>query len=272
MEEPVPSVWTRTANPRRERPALNRDLIVSEAVRLLDSEGIDALSMRRLATRLGAGATSLYSYIDSKDDLIELVVDEIYRQIQVPDATSAVSWRAAITRSAHSMRLIILQHPWVVSVLGDAGLAYLGPNMMRMSDGMLALFQAAGFAAEEAGHAMKTVAAYVIGVAISEAAWLNKLARSQWTERDWVERLWPSAEKAAQAYPRLRERYAAQRGRDPEKMREEAFGYGLERILDGLDTRLSRSQDPATGTTVRSEKSKKLCRTDRGDSATPAGS
>jgi hypothetical protein len=102
----------------------------------------------------------------------------------------------------------------------------------------------AGFAAEKASHAMKTVAAYVIGVAISEAAWLNKLARSQWTERDWVERLWPSAEKAAQAYPRLRERYAAQRGRDPEKMREEAFGYGLERILDGLETRLSRSQDP----------------------------
>jgi AcrR family transcriptional regulator len=247
VEEPVPSVWARAAGPRRERPALSRELIVSEAVRLLDAEGIEALSMRRLSTRLGASAAALYSYLVSKDDLIELVVDEVYGEIdapEVPDGGDWAGWRPAAERRARSLRLMILRHPWIVSVLGDVGLAYLGPNMMRVSDGTLAVFEAAGFAPDDASYAMKTVAAYVIGVAVSEAAWLNKLARSQQTERDWVERLWPSAEKAAQAYPRLRERYAARRGRDPEKMREEAFGYGLERILDGLETRLSLSQDP----------------------------
>lgn len=246
MGEPAPSVWAREARPRRERPTLNRELIVSEAVQLLDAEGIDALSMRRLSTRLGASAAALYSYMESKDDLIELVVDEVYGEIDAPDANDPAGWRSAATHRAHSLRRLILRHPWIVSVLGDVGLAYLGPNMMRVSDGTLALFEAAGFAADDASHAMKTLAAYVIGVAVSEAAWLNKLARSDRTERDWVERLWPSAEKAARAYPRLRERYAAQRGLDPEKFREEAFAQGLELILDGLQARLDRPAGSAS--------------------------
>jgi AcrR family transcriptional regulator len=257
VEQPIPSVWARTVRARRERPVLSREHIVSEAVRLLDSEGIDALSMRRLGARLGAGATSLYTYVDSKDDLIELAVDEIYGEIELPDAHDAANWCKAVTRTARSWRLLILRHPWVVSVLGDVGLAYLGPNMMRVSDRMLALLQAAGFAPDEASHAMKAVAAYVIGVGISEAAWLTKLAGAGQTEREWVERLWPSAEEAARQYPRLRERYATQRGRDPGQMREEAFGYGLERILDGLAARLagglprSPQNGPAGQTAVR---------------------
>lgn len=242
MAEAAPSVWARPARSRRERPTLSQELIVSEAVRLLDEEGIDALSMRRLSTRLGASAAALYSYIDSKDDLIELVVDEVYGDIDAPDAHDPARWRLAATRRAHNLRQVILRHPWIVSVLGDAGLAYLGPNMMRVTDGTLALFEAAGFAPDDASDAMKTVAAYVIGVAVSEAAWLNKITRSDQTERDWVERLWPSAENAARAYPRLRERYASQRGHDPEKIRQEAFAQGLEIILDGLQARLGPQQ------------------------------
>jgi AcrR family transcriptional regulator len=239
VEEPIRSVWARTAHARRERPVLSREHVVSEAVRLLDSEGIDALSMRRLGSRLGAGATSLYTYVNSKDDLIELVVDEVYGELELPGAQDLANWRQAITRTARSWRLLILRHPWIVSVLGDVGLAYLGPNMMRVSDRILALLEAAGFAPDEASHAMKAVAAYVIGVGISEAAWLTKLAGTRQTEREWVERLWPAAEQAAREYPTLRERYATRRGRDPGQMREEAFGYGLERILDGLAARLS---------------------------------
>jgi AcrR family transcriptional regulator len=240
MGEPAPSVWARAARPRRERPTLSQELIVSEAVRLLDAEGTDALSMRRLSTRLGASAAALYSYMESKDDLIEMVVDEVYGEIDASDVHDPAGWRSAATRRAYSLRRAILRHPWIVSVLGDVGLAYLGPNMMRVSDGTLALFEAAGFAADDASYAMKTVAAYVIGVAVSEAAWLNTIARSDQTERDWVERLWPSAEKAARAYPRLRERYASQRSRDPEETREKAFAQGLEVIFDGLQARLGR--------------------------------
>jgi AcrR family transcriptional regulator len=244
-EQAIPSVWTRPRG-RREQPALSREQIVSEAVRLLDAEGIDALSMRKLGTRLGAGATSLYRHVANKDELIELVVDEAYGELDEPGAEQPAHWRDATTLRAHSLRAMILRHPWIASVLGEVGVAYLGPNLMRLSDRMIATFEAAGFPLNEADHAVRTVFAYVTGMTTSEAAWLTMLARSGQTEQDWVERLWPAAEQAAQAYPRLQKGYADQRGKDPRISRDENFVYGLERILDGLEVRLQHA-GPAAG-------------------------
>jgi hypothetical protein len=87
---------------------------------------------------------------------------------------------------------------------------------------------------------VSTVISYVLGVATSEAAWLTTLARAGQSERDWVARLYPAAEQATQAYPRLRQHYAEQRDLDPQQTREEDFGHGLDRVLDGLEARLKR--------------------------------
>lgn len=232
----IPSVWTR---PRggREQPALSREQIVAEALRLLDSEGIDALSMRKLGNRLGAGATSLYRHVANKDELIELAVDEIYGEIEVPESADPSHWREDASRCAHSLRTTMLRHPWIASVLGEMGMSYLGPNWMRLSEGMLGIFTKAGFPADEADPAVATLIAYVTGVATSEAAWLTVLSRSGQNEQQWMERVWLAAEQAAQAYPHLREGYAQQRGKDPRAAREEGFQYGLDRVLDGLQTR-----------------------------------
>ncbi|GAA1621742.1 TetR/AcrR family transcriptional regulator C-terminal domain-containing protein [Nonomuraea maheshkhaliensis] len=238
-KQPIPSVWARP-RPQREQPSLSRDRIVSEAIQLLDAEGIDALSMRSLGARLGAGATSLYRHVANKDELIELVVDEIYGEVRVPAADLA-HWRAAVTDSAHSLRSMVLRHPWVVSVLGQVGLAYLGPNLMRQSERMLALFRAAGFAADEADQAMKLLIAYVIGMTTSEAAYLSVLARSGQNEQDWLESLRPATEEALQEYPLLRDGRATVQTKDPEQLRADSFVYGVERILDGLESRLGRT-------------------------------
>ncbi|MFE9406414.1 TetR/AcrR family transcriptional regulator C-terminal domain-containing protein [Streptomyces sp. NPDC006530] len=243
-QQAIPSVWARPRG-RREQPALSREQIVSEAVRLLDAEGIDALSMRKLGTRLGAGATSLYRHVANKDELIELVVDEVYGELDEPGAAQSSHWRKATTLRAHSLRDMILKHPWIASVLGEVGVAHLGPNLMRLSDRMIETFETAGFPLKESDHAVRTVFAYVTGMATSEAAWLTMLARSGQSEREWVERLWPAAERAAQAYPRLRKGYADQRGKDPSATRDENFVYGLERILDGLEVRLTHVGDAA---------------------------
>lgn len=236
--QPIPSVWVRPRR-QREQPVLSREHIVSEAVRLLDAEGIEALSMRRLGQRLGAGATSLYRHVANKDELIELVVDEVYGEMRVPDADDPANWRAAVAACAHSLRSMVLRHSWVASVLGQVGLAYLGPNLMRQSERMLALFHAAGFGPEEANRAMDTLIAYVVGMTTSEAAYLSMLARSGQTESEWLESLRPVAEEAVRDHPRLREGYAVPRLEDPEKTREANFTYGLERVLDGLAVRLS---------------------------------
>ncbi|MFJ2392856.1 TetR/AcrR family transcriptional regulator [Streptomyces sp. NPDC087843] len=236
--QPITSVWTRPRS-GREQPALSRDQIVAEALRLLDSDGIDALSMRKLGTRLGAGATSLYRHVANKDELIELAIDEIYGEIEVPGSPDSATWRADAVHCARSLRGTMLRHPWIASVLGEMGMSYLGPNAMRLAEGMLALFTRAGLPVTEADQAASTLVAYVTGMATSEAAYLNVLARSGQSEQDWVDNVWPTAERAAESYPHLRDGYAEQRGKDPRASRDTNFQYGLDRVLDGLETRIT---------------------------------
>ncbi|MEU6715579.1 TetR/AcrR family transcriptional regulator [Nonomuraea sp. NPDC046802] len=236
-EQPIPSVW---AKPRREReqPALSRELIVAEAVRLLDEEGAGALSMRRLGARLNAGATSLYRHVGNKDELFELAVDEVYGELPLLAAEDGGDWRETVARVAHGMRATILRHHWLAAKIGEVGLAYLGPNMLRYSEHMLGVFETAGFALDEADNALSAVTAYVLGISTGEAAWAAMVARSGQSRQEWAERLWPAAERAVRDYPRLRARYAAQRDGDLAASNDDSFDYGLQRLLDGLQARL----------------------------------
>jgi AcrR family transcriptional regulator len=231
-----PSVWARPR--RKERSTLTRDQIVAETLRLLDTEGIEALSMRKLAAGLGAGATSLYWHVANRDELIELVLDEVYSELDAPDAGEADDWRAATRRFAHSMRSATLRHHWVVSVLDHLSAAYLGPNVTQATERMLGLFEAAGFPLSEAERALNTVTAYVTGVAMGEAAWLNWLARHGQTQQEWIDGALRVAEEATEDYERLRKVVADYEGKDPQKAMDEDFEYGLETVLDGLQARL----------------------------------
>ncbi|MFC6019166.1 TetR/AcrR family transcriptional regulator C-terminal domain-containing protein [Plantactinospora solaniradicis] len=165
-------------------------------------------------------------------------MDEIYGELAVAELSDPGGWRAVVGGSAHDLRSMALRHPWVVSVLGQIGLATLGPNLTRWSEGLLAAFETAGFALDEADQAMNTLAAYVIGVATSEAAYLSMLARSGQSERDWIESLRPVAEQSVQEHPLLSAGYVARRDRDPREIRDDNFEYGLQRVLDGPAVRL----------------------------------
>ncbi|MFK0250146.1 TetR/AcrR family transcriptional regulator C-terminal domain-containing protein [Amycolatopsis azurea] len=237
-EQAIQSVWTRPRR-KRDQPALSQAQIVAEAVRILDVEGVDALSMRRLGTALNAGATSLYRHVANRDELIELVVDEVYGEITVPDGDDPEGWREAAVVGAQSVRAMILRHPWVASLLGSVGLSYLGPNVMRLNERLLAVFVTAGFPGDEVEQAISAVISYVVGMGTTEAAWLTTVAKSGESEREWAERLRPAVEEAAREHPHQRERIA-KADADPERLRDEKFRYGLERMLDGLETRLKR--------------------------------
>ncbi|OEJ35080.1 TetR/AcrR family transcriptional regulator [Streptomyces subrutilus] len=216
---PVPSVWVRPpAAP--SQPALSRAVIVRETIAMLDEEGIEALSMRKLGARLNAGATSLYRHVALKDELMELAVDEVLAEIALPAADSP-DWRMAVTRLAVSFRATTLRHPWMCGVLGRAGLAYLGPNLTAVSERLSVLFTAAGF--PEPHGAIDAVYSYVIGVTTTESAWLTTVAQSGQSEADFIARLAPTAQHA-----------------DPKGIRDEKFAYGLEVVLDGLALRLNR--------------------------------
>ncbi|RJL30495.1 TetR/AcrR family transcriptional regulator [Bailinhaonella thermotolerans] len=237
-DQPFPSVWTRPRRSGRAQPALSREQIVAEALRLLDSEGIEALSMRRLGAALNAGATSIYSHVSNKDELIELVIDEVYGEVEVPEITDPSAWREAAGALARELRATILRHPWIISVLDELGLSYMGPKLMNLSEGMLNLFEAAGFGLVEADQAGKFLLGYVLGTASTEAAVLTRLARTGWDERAWSESVRAAATALVRTHPRMSALYAAQEHREPDEFRESSFTYGLERALDGLEIRL----------------------------------
>ena len=229
------SVWTRPQ--RRQKEQLSRERIVAEAIALLDEEGIEALSMRSLGQRLGAGATSLYRHVANKDELIELVVDEVYGELEVPEVTLASAWRVAMHITAHSLRQTGLRHMWLMQVLGQVGLNYLGPNVVDVTTRGLAIMTAAGFDMAEATKAMSSVSAYVIGITSAEAGWLTALRRQGLDEQEWYKTVGPQMVDSVD--PSLAEVYRDQLQKDPKEARAENFVYGLDLMLDSLQYRLT---------------------------------
>lgn len=238
--EQFPTVWARPQRQRRDTPTLNREHIVAEAIALLDSEGYDALSMRRLGTRLNAGATSLYTHVANKEELLELVVDEMFGEVWIPEQPTPDNWRADLMATSRSLRDTMLRHTWMPALLSTAGLVYLGPNVMRLSDAMLHILEIAGFGEDDADRASNAIFAYLIGSTMTETAMLTTIARSGLGEQEWMDTVMAVSEEAAKPYPRLHKRYVAHRRVDSALNREECFERELGLIMDGLEAHRDR--------------------------------
>ena len=145
MAEPEipPPPWQRLPerSARKRREPISRDAIVAAAIGLLDREGLAALSMRRLGEELGAGAASLYWHVGSKDGLLDLVLDEIIGEVEVPEPDPA-RWQEQLKEMAKSQRRVSLRHPYLVRV--SIGRIPMGPNALRCSERTLAILRAGG--------------------------------------------------------------------------------------------------------------------------------
>src|SRR5215813_9588524 len=97
------SIWVRPPKRRSGAPTLSRDQIVRASVELLDAEGLAGFSMRRPGAKLGAGATSLYWHVTNKNGLLELAVDAVMGEIEIPDPDE-VGWRTALRGYAEGLR------------------------------------------------------------------------------------------------------------------------------------------------------------------------
>jgi len=243
--KPFSSVWTRERRGPRDQ-GLSRDQIIRAAMELLDEDGLDALSMRKLGARLGAGATSLYWHVANKDELLELVMDEVYAKVSIPEGSS---WHDAATAFAYGMRDAVSQHPWSISLIGV--LPALGPNAMTAADRLMAAFSSAGFDGIDVDYAVSAVVSYTLGATIPEVAWLNALDEAGTDVAGIQASVEPIIEELGADYPSLRERYRAYSGMafDPMTARRIAFDFGLVALLDGLAARLphgSRRDHPVS--------------------------
>jgi AcrR family transcriptional regulator len=227
------SVFLRPPRARGGQPTLSREQIVKAAIELLDAEGPAGLSMRKLGTRLGAGATSMYWHVTNKDELLELAVDEVMGEAYVPEAGDT-SWRVGLSVWATGMHTMLLRHPWVTGLLGTQ--PTIGPNAMRMGERAIALLTTAGFEGLEISHVMSLVNAHALGSAATQNAMVRATRQAGVPMAELAAQVEPYLDRLAPDHPNY-DRWRRENDgwkHDPAKLWDEGFTFGLDRILDGL--------------------------------------
>ncbi|MGI5273451.1 TetR/AcrR family transcriptional regulator [Nonomuraea sp. CA-218870] len=226
------NVWMRSDQPARgPRPAFSRSQLTEAAVRVADAEGLDAISMRRLATEIGSGTMSLYRYVSGKDEVIDLMVDAVAMEFLPPDVPSG-DWRADLRALAVRTRQATHRHPWMARVTATRQSA--GPNGVRALDRSLAMVDGLGLSVDAMLTVVGAVIAYVNGYVAAELGELEARRRTGLDVQQWMARQAPYITTLVESgdYP-LFARVVSESGRelmDP----DERFGYGLDRLLDGI--------------------------------------
>lgn len=146
------------------RVPLSREQVLHAALQLADESGIEALSMRKLAQKLGVKAMSLYNHIANKDDLIDGIVDRVVNEIEVPDL--GLDWQVAMRRRAISAHGTLLRHSWATMPLVSR--VNVGPAMLRYVDATLGCLREAGFSLEMADHAWNAMDSHIYGFTLQE--------------------------------------------------------------------------------------------------------
>jgi AcrR family transcriptional regulator len=233
MDIPLPP-WRRPvpARARAVREPLTRDQIVQAALRIVAADGLDAVSMRRLAAEFHTGPSSLYAHVANKDELYQLMFDEICRDIPIP-APDPERWQEQIKELARSGYEAMVRHGDVAK----AAMAQIptGPHAMRVSDAMLGILLGAGMDPTKAGWALDRIFLYIVADAYESSLYLRRFDDSaekvheffvEFTGqlRDYYESL-PEI-----SFPNLRVNAEALVSGDG----RERFEFGLDMLIDGL--------------------------------------
>jgi TetR/AcrR family tetracycline transcriptional repressor len=219
----------RTAKPsagrqrrRGRRPGLSREQIARAALELVDREGLDALTMQRLAEQLGVGTMTVYGYFRRKEELLDAIIDAAVEDARPPPRTGP--WRKQLRELVRFAHQRLGEHPALVQLRLREPV--VRPEALRFGEAALAILHQAGFDSTEAARSFRLLFTYVVGYAALSPADTTEEQRRQAAA---AIALLPEDE-----YPNLNR--AA--GETSKAMAgEEAFDFGLERILDGLEAR-----------------------------------
>jgi AcrR family transcriptional regulator len=202
------------------RLPLSRDRILERAVQIADADGVDALTMRRLADDLGFEAMSLYRHVKNKNDVLEGILDAVLAEIESPAADG--DWDVAIRRSAISVSDVLDRHPWATDLLMSP--TGIRPARLAYMNELLGRLRGAGFSADTTYTAYHVLDAHIFGFAL----WL---ASHSAVPPDVVERF--AREFPLDDYPYLAEHRDQHLAEGPHQD-VSAFELGLDLILDGL--------------------------------------
>jgi len=215
----------RPTKTRKTRTPLSRERALESAMVLADAEGIAGLTMRRLAQVLGVEAMSLYHHVTNKDDILDGMIDLVFREITLPDAD--VDWRTAMTRRAHSVRAVLRRHPWAIGMMESRRTP--GAETLRHHDAVLGCLRRAGFSIPLTAHAYALLDSFIYGFASQEASLPFETPDETHEIAGEIFQQFPEG-----AYPHLAE-LTIEHVLQPGYAFANEFDFGLELVLDGLE-------------------------------------
>jgi AcrR family transcriptional regulator len=222
-----PPWWRQPRAQGRRRPSLSRDEIVDAALAILDADGVDALTIRRLGQELGTGAATLYWHIAGKDELCELVYDRIMGEIELPEPNPA-RWENQLKDLARQAYRTMLSHNDAVRL--SIGRPPAGPNTLRIVEWMLAVMRGAGIADKPAAQFGNILGRY-LDASVLEAS-IEVGANDGDGRGDTAEMMrayW--ARLPADEFPNLIAMADTTFADDPDAL----FEFGLDLLLHGLE-------------------------------------
>lgn len=215
-------VWDDPAGGAADATGLSRARIVAAALELADAEGLDAVSIRRVATALGARPMSLYTHIASKDDLIALMLNEVGGEMLVPGPLPD-DWRAALRAIARRSHDAYLAHTWILSAFGRG--PRVGPNQLRRAEQSAEAVAGLPIDPADAWTALRIVHEWTIGHALHVVTL---------REDDQLEAQLQEADPAR--FPQMSKVFPSGRGESADP----SFDAALEVVLDGIEKRFLR--------------------------------
>ncbi|MEE6287832.1 TetR/AcrR family transcriptional regulator [Georgenia sp. MJ173] len=223
------------ATTKGPKPTLTLEQIVSAGIEIADTEGIDALSMRRLATTLGMGTMSLYRYIPSKTELLNLMLDHV-SGTQLGRIDHDGGWRDTLTTAARRGRELYLRHRWLLQVnwarpvLGPGSVAQMEENMSGLTD--------LPFSDQQTMMVVSLLDAYVTGSVREEILYDNAAVESGMTEDAFWNNQLPMLVRAMESG-----KYPTMASLDEDVFSAdwaETFELGLRFLLDGIECEVAR--------------------------------
>jgi len=228
---------------RGPRPRLSVDAVVDAAIAMADADGLDAVTVRALAERLGVSPMTVYTYVPGKAELLDLMLDALYTAMPRKPWPARQRWRSRVRGIAEANRALYAAHPWAARV--STARPPLGPGLMAKYEHELAALDGVGLTDVEIDGALTFVLAFVQAAAVAE----QDAATESGSDEEWWAAAGPLLARVVDPadYP-LASRIgtaagAAQGGAfDPER----AWAFGLDRVLDGLAALIERPAGTVT--------------------------
>jgi AcrR family transcriptional regulator len=227
-----PVVWMLPDRPGRgPRPAHSREQITAAAIRIADADGLDAVTMRRVAAEIGCGTMTLYRYVPTKDHLLDLMIDATEGEVVLPRVPAA-DWRAGLRAVAEMQRDRLLRHPWLATL--ESGRPSFGPNSLRNLEEGFGMLDGLGLDIDQILVLVTTLLAFVRGAVIGELAEQEAQRRTGLNTQQWQARMAPYVATLVESgkYPAFNR--IITEAKLPHSGADEGFALGLELVLDGL--------------------------------------